>query len=194
VCACGERKFTPPHAPTTRCLACETFQQLRESSHVDYESFGNMILRAGRNHGPALLCEAEIAGKITDDTIAGHVGAIWSGVEFPELALDWDDWARLFDIAGYRVDGITSRRPGVSIRLFRAAVPAYALGHSWTEDFDVAHGFLSVGGRDTFDAVIWAADVEPWRLLARITQDRPGESQYVVDTEGLEVSAQYHRG
>jgi hypothetical protein len=36
---------------------------------------------------------------------------------------------------------------------------------------------------------VWTATVEPGRLLARITEHRPGESEYVVDTDGLEIAA-----
>ncbi len=35
---------------------------------------------------------------------------------------------------------------------------------------------------------MWVADVDPRRLLARITEQRKGESEYVVDARHLVVA------
>ena len=60
-------------------------------------------------------------------------------------------------------------------------------GWSWTDDRQVAEQFaksraLQLGHLCS----VWVADVEPSALLARITEERPGEQEYVVD--GREIS------
>ncbi len=195
ICDCGERKFTVPGAPRMKCLACESYAFIEEATDIDEETFGQLLSRSGRNHGPALLYAAHTLCVINAAVIGRYVGSVWSSVEFPDRTLEWDEWREFFNIAGYRVDGIKAEPPTQPIRLYRAATPAHRYGHSWTEDIAVARTFLTVGARDIFNPTLWSAEVEPWRLLARIVDERPGESQYVVDTEDLnlvEVSAEYH--
>ena len=195
ICDCGERKFVAPNAAKYPCLACECYAFIEEATNIDEETFAGLLLRAGRNHGPALLYAAHSSGVIDDEVIGRHVGSIWSGVEFPDRTLEWDEWMEFFEIAGYRVDGTGATLPTEPIRLYRAAASAHVYGHSWTDDLAVAQHFLAVGYRDTFKPSLWTAEVEPERLLAYIADDRPGESHYVIDTTGLEVvevSPEYH--
>ncbi len=144
------------------------------------------LSRVGRDHGPSLLVALVDEGLLTVEAAAKAVPSAWCGVEFPNRALDNTDWRHLFHLAGYTVDGVPSERPASPLRLFRGAVPDHRGGWSWTEDRELAEWFAD-RPHNCGQGQVWTAVVEPWRLLARITEERPGESEYVVDTQGLVI-------
>ncbi len=142
--------------------------------------------RVGRNHGPALLVDLWSEGLLTAEAATQCVPSAWCGCEWPNRTLDDDLWRRLFDLAGYTVEGISADRPTRSLRLYRGAVPKHRDGWSWTDDRQLAEWFAQ-RAHNAREGRVWTALVEPCRLLARISQERPGESEYVVDARGLEI-------
>lgn len=140
--------------------------------------------RLGRNAYPALLFDLWLDGLLSPAAAASCVPAAWSAAEMPARALDDADWAELFDFAGYTVDGAPAGRPVAPLTLWRGAPAEHRAGWSWTEDRDLALWFA----RRVKDGSLWTAVVPPEALLARITTQRPGENEYVVDTFGLAIS------
>lgn len=188
VCDCGETRYVlPADVGPFPCLACESYETVEVASELDGDAFDSLLSRAGRNHEPALLWLAYERGVIRDEIAARHVGPAWCAVEYPDRELPWDQWAKLFTLAGYTVDGEPQERPAHPMRLYRAAPEPDRSGHSWSESRTVAEAFLQVRGRSRFQPVVWTALVEPWRLLARLGDARPGEPQYVVETSGLTI-------
>ncbi len=149
----------------------------------------------GRNSFPALVWYLNLLRPLRPEVAAVVVPSAWSCAEFPNRQLRGTQWRLLFDIAGYTVDGVPSPRPTSALRLWRGAHPKYRRGWSWTDDRDRAQWFAArnalLTGPD--DEVVWVADVQPDRLLARITEHRR-ESEYVVDARGLKVTASCDRG
>ncbi|MDP9395148.1 MAG: hypothetical protein M3Q27_13285 [Actinomycetota bacterium] len=150
------------------------------------------LSRLGRNSGPALLVDLMAEGLLTADTAAACVPSAWCGCEWPNRTLDDDLWRRLFDLAGYTVEGVPAERPMGALRLYRGALPAHRRGWSWTDDRELAQWF---GGRphNGGSGMVWTASVTPGRLLARISREREGESEHVVDARGLRVVAAQRR-
>jgi hypothetical protein len=136
---CGETKFVLD--PPVGCLACEAYETVRSGERLDRPKFGTLLSDAGRNHAAALLYEAYVVDAIDDDVITAFAGPSWCAVEFPERALNWEQWEELFDIAQYTVDGVRVPRPANPLTLFRAAPYAYRDGHSWSESRALAETF-----------------------------------------------------
>lgn len=145
--------------------------------------------RLGRNHGPALLADLEAEGLLTADAAAVNVGAVWNGAEYPDRCLHRGTWRALFSLAGYTVNGTPAARPDVALTLYRGSVPERRADWSWTDRLDVATGY-ALGTRASRPiGTVWQATVEPRRLLARNDgPDYRNESEYVVDTDGLDIA------
>lgn len=171
------------------CLACEAYATVRTGETLDVQGMDALILSAGRIHGPALLWEAWQEGCIGRHEVTALVADVWCMTEHPDRDLDWPCWRAMFDAAGYTKDGKRSPRPRKMRRLYRAATEEHKDGHSWTEDRAAAEEFLTRGGRDAFAPIVWVADAEPWRLLAKTHRDPDdgSEAQYVVETDGLAI-------
>lgn len=148
------------------------------------EGLQRALTRVGRDHGPRVLATMEDTVGLPPRWASVLVPSVWSGVEHPLEALNRDTWRRLFDLAGYTHDGKRWGRPRKTRPLYRGADEAHRDGWSWSDDRAVAEWFAhrKPGGR------VWVAQVEPSRLLARITTERPGESEYVVDPDGLIIT------
>ncbi|SDY27370.1 hypothetical protein SAMN05661080_02908 [Modestobacter sp. DSM 44400] len=145
-----------------------------------------LLGRVGRNAGPAVVVSLYYEGLLDRHHAVVVVPDVWSGVEFPLVALERSDWRALFAFAGYTHNGRRRGRPRLPRTLYRGADEAHRDGWSWTDDRAQADWFTDRSihrepGR------VWRATVEPWRLLARITEGR-GESEYVVDTDGLTIT------
>lgn len=141
--------------------------------------------RVGRNAYPALVADLLRESRLSPEAAQIVVSSAWNASEFPRMALDEATWRTLFDLGGYVVDGIPVERPPEPLTLWRGALPGHELGWSWTDDRELASWFADRPhhrGR----GVLVTADVDPARLLARITDRRPGESEYVVDARDLE--------
>ena len=144
------------------------------------------LTRLDRNDEPLLLDHLLAEGLLTSQTAARCVSAAWCGCDYPNLVLPDYAWRRLFRLAGYTVECSPADRPHESLQLYRGAVPAYRRGWSWTEDRELAQWFAD-RARHQGPGLVWVARVAPWRLLARITAERRGESEYVVDTYNLRI-------
>lgn len=161
---------------------------LGDPDPYDHEELLTALGRVGRDHGPYVVAVLHTWGELLPRHAGVVVPDVWSGVEHPLAALDRGAWRKLFDYAGYTFNGRRRARPRLSRVLFRGADEAHRDGWSWTDDRDLAQWFAD---RDMHKAPgrVWQATVDPSRLLARITSVREGESEYVVDTDGLAITS-----
>ncbi len=146
----------------------------------------------GRNSAPELLFYLYCYRRVTPGAAARLVSSAWCGCEFPSLSLDKATWRKLFDLAGYTAEGVPAERPVASLRLYRGALPGHHRGWSWTDDLELARWFAQ-RPCNRGEGRVWAATVRPARLLARISEQRPGESEYVVDARRLVVAEEGER-
>lgn len=140
--------------------------------------------RVGRDHAPGLLLDLDWSTPLAPEVLAWAAPHAWSGVEHPLAALHAETWADWFARAGFTVEGVPADRPGQPVVVFRGADHAHRLGWSWTDDPDLARWFAE-RPRHRERGQVWRAAVAPWALLARITEQRPGENEWVVDPAGL---------
>lgn len=143
--------------------------------------------RVGREFGPELLHSLCNRGQgVPRSVLAAVVGVVWADASYPDRVLSRGAWLELFTAAGYTVDGVSADRPCRPLVLYRGSVEARRSDWSWTDDVEVARRFADgrLGIRP--DGRVWTAVVEPRRLLARTTSR--DESEYVVNTDGLEIT------
>lgn len=161
---------------------------LAEKIEPTAENIETAACRLGRNYYPALVWTLDLEGLLWgDDTVAQQVvPSAWSAAEFPMLQLEPAEWRELFDLAGYTVEGRPAPRPESALTLYRGALPAHRDGWSWTDDRALAQWFAD-RPHNAGKGRVWVASVTPDRLLARISEQRDGESEYVVDTDGLTI-------
>ncbi|MEV6818540.1 hypothetical protein AB0M72_07265 [Nocardiopsis dassonvillei] len=117
--------------------------------------------------------------------LSEHLAAAWSLAEYPDAALPRLVWRRLFDAAGYTIDGVRADRPSGEVVLWRGSVAERRTDWSWTPDQQVAARYAAgcVGGRPL--GQLWQVTAPPEALLAFMTTR--GEDEYVVDTTGLHI-------
>lgn len=169
------------------CLVCEALLELSESVEMSTERFLDLVDRAGREAGPALLDSAFDDDLLDDRTLAAVIGDVWSGASRPEDQLPWATWTAMFTRVGYIEDGRPVDRPTGDLVLYRAASDKHRFRHSWTDRLEVAEQFLTFGDRPRWSPSVWTATVPSSQLLARITHIRRGESEYVLETKGLRI-------
>lgn len=140
----------------------------------------------GRNDFPAIL---SYVFDYLDPTSRGEaLEAAWVGSEYPTFQLSKEEWVTMFGAFGYTVDGISQERPNESLTLYRGATPEHKFGMSWTDNRDIAARFASGDLLGRGAGVIFTADVEPERLYAYFHEGRR-ESEFVIETDGLEITA-----
>jgi hypothetical protein len=61
------------------------------------------------------------AHLLTAELAAELVAEVWCAAEFPEAALDQEEWLSLFALAGYTVNGASADLPPSPLRLYRGA-------------------------------------------------------------------------
>ncbi len=142
----------------------------------------------GRDHQPYVLAALHASVGLHPRRALELVPAAWCAVEHPFKALDRDTWRDLFELAGYTHDGRRRGRPR-KVRTLSPRRRQVAPGRVVVDRS--ARGSRLFADRPCHPepGQVWVVQVEPHRLLARITTQRPGESEYVVDTEGLTISA-----
>ena len=96
---------------------------LREGGDVSAEDLGIALLQVGRNNGPALLIALSDACILEPSVVAGCVSDVWNSAEYPEQCLEAWEWAALFTIAGYTVNGEPAERPAGTLTLYRGRCP-----------------------------------------------------------------------
>lgn len=147
--------------------------------------------RAGRNHSPRLLYFAWLGKRISVESLRRLLPEAWTDPEFPERALTKASWREMFETVGYAVDGEAQPRPAAPLTLWRGAVPNRRRGWAWTDEYDLAQRFalgLEAGGLvGRIAGQVYTSEVPPEALLCRIIDQRPGESEYVIDTHGLTI-------
>ena len=168
-------------------------EHFREYGKPTVAALGNALGRVDGNSGPSLLSSLAEEGLLTRWAVTRWIGDVWSGCEHPEAELDPDDWREFFCWAGYTVDGRRVALPVASLVLFRGAWReplCCRYGMSWTDDREVALWFASRHVNKGAPAgAVWTAEVDPDRLYARNRNVRKGESEYVIETDGLDVTA-----
>lgn len=146
------------------------------------------LLAEGRNGGPAVLWVAWEGEMISYDTLAAHVGAVWSLAEFPDQCLEREQWLELFRCASFTVDGKRAALPTEPLTLWRGAVPERRADWSWTTDPEVARTYASGTMLGRPMGKVWQVVAPPGALLAaNLGPDTRKESEYVVDTRGLNI-------
>ncbi|WP_435110024.1 hypothetical protein [Nocardiopsis synnemataformans] len=166
-------------------LAQRAYEELERSPTVDSGLLGRLLTEVGRVEGPGLVARAWTTGRISDQVLSEHLAAVWSLAEYPDTALPRLVWRRLFDAAGYTVDGVRADRPAGEVVLWRGSVTERRTDWSWTPDQRVAAQYAAggVGGRPL--GQLWQVTAPPEALLAFMTTR--GEDEYVMDTTGLQV-------
>jgi len=160
---------------------------VRDPPDYGSEELFTMLVGVGRDHGPYVMAAVHSHGALDQRHAGVVVPLVWSMVEHPLLALETDTWRELFSFAGYTFNGRRRVKPRTPRLLYRGADEAHRAGWSWTEDRQQAQWFADRTIHPT-PGRVWQAVVEPARLLARITSTRQGEREWVVDTEGLDIS------
>lgn len=151
---------------------------------VTKEELAVMGAVVGRNSSPLLMWELHALGLLAREAYT-LTGDFWAMAEYPESSLDRTDWRDLFDSAGFTVDGIPTPKPEAPLRLWRGSAPERRARWSWTDNREVAVDYAQ-GRYHRTPGKLWTAHVEPWRLLCRNVGTR-NESEYVVDTDGLDI-------
>ncbi|MFD9517683.1 hypothetical protein [Streptomyces sp. NPDC059979] len=149
------------------------------------DDFDELLGWAGRVNGPALLFDAWISRKITPQTIAAHIGPIWSSAEYPDQAVDRPSWRAMFRRAGFTVDGTPADRPEERVRLWRGSVPARRRDWSWTTERSIAEGYAAGTGARRPQGLVYTVLAPPTALLCANTERQ--EAEYVIDTRGLRI-------
>lgn len=146
----------------------------------DVEQLGTVLNWAGRIAGPYLLWDAYDGGVIEGDTVASHIGRVWSRAELPDAALGHDRWRMLFGAAGFTRDGAPAARPSEPVELWRGSVPERRTDWSWSTDRETA-GHYAAGS-------FWRPPGRLYRLVAPpaallCANNGRDEYEYVVDTD-----------
>jgi hypothetical protein len=174
-----------PHQPQAgETLADQAYDLLLWADQLTTEELDWLIGLAGRNAGPVFLATAYAENLVWDETVTALIGGIWSGAEFPDRHMDHDTWRRLFDVAGFTVDGTPAARPTKPMTLFRGSVPERRTDWSWSRDIKVAERFAA-GVRGRAEGRLWVCEVPPEAMLAVNTER--DEDEVVVDTRGLQI-------
>lgn len=167
--------------------AWEMFKWFSDHGHEPTpDELTTAMLRVGRIPALSLLESLFSEGMITPAAAAANVASAWSMAEYPDTTLDREVWRGLFELAGYTVDDTPADRPSEPLVLWRGSLPEARANWSWTDSREVAQQYAD-GGFRRAPGALWTATVAPWRLLARQTGRQ--ESEYVVDTAGLEIHA-----
>jgi hypothetical protein len=169
-------------------LVEDTYARVENATEpIGAEDFDTLLLQAGRAHVPYLVATAWAEDIITVSTLQAVIGWAWSGPEYPDEALDTDEWRYLFDSAGFTVDGKPAERPTEPIRLYRGTAYPYRCRWSWTTDLSVAERFANrwdfVEGR--LPGRIFTMLAPPDFLLCQ--NNGRQEMEYVVDTRDLKI-------
>lgn len=165
-------------------LTVQEWIEWAPGQHLTDSVVESMLSYVGRNHGPELIFGMFERGMLTLEIARKVVSHAWSMAEFPLRALGEDDWLSLFEFTGYTADGSATARPRGALTLYRGAHDGGRYGWSWTDDPAVARWFADRPIYPT-PGKVWVARVEPWALLARITNVRDGESEYVLDMSSV---------
>ncbi len=159
-----------------------TFEQALDAfENGSTTGWAELTARLPRNDLPAVL--AEVAWCFDTDQLAAAVTEAWVMCEFPEQAVDREQWLEWFARTGYIVNGNLAERPE-SVTLYRGGISADRM--AWTSNRQVAEWF-----RDRWpDGRLWTVEASGDALLAhcnnvRLDESGQSEDEYVIDPTGL---------
>ena len=143
------------------------------------------LSRSAKNLAPVLAVKMIATGMLSPVVLSPVIGRMWACAEFPDALIGHQMWRTLFTASGYSVDGKSEQRPREAVRLWRGAVHERLDDWSWTDDIEVARLYAQGHGGSRPPGTLWTAVVDPERMYARNVFR--GESEYVVDTAGLQI-------
>lgn len=161
-----------------------SFEEIEDGVKISLDAFRERLLLVGHYDAPRLLMECVSARVIEASTVTATIGAIWAAIRFPDRALERDQWRHLFGVAGYTIDGQAAQRPVEAIRVYRGSVSARRSDWSWTDSKRIATEFAR-GSYRTPPGSLWTTLAPAGNILCRNTGRT--ESEYVIDTEGLDI-------
>lgn len=142
---------------------------------------------AGRNSGPCLLSTAVGQRVISSATLAEVIGDIWTSAEFPEQSLGRAEWARLFRMAGFTIDGQLAELPAGPVKLWRGSAYSRRRGMAWTTNLATAKWFAAREKLFGHDGQLWEVAAPAGAILC-VNNDYRDEAEYVLDTRGLRIT------
>ncbi|MFJ3856132.1 hypothetical protein ACIPRL_07895 [Streptomyces sp. NPDC090085] len=148
------------------------------------EELDTLLALAGRVNGPRVLAEAWFGDVLSFDALSGVVGSVWSTAEYPDVSLDRDEWREMFAAAGFTVDGERAELPEGPVELWRGSVPDRRDDWSWSTEREIAEKYARGKFRRPPGRLYRV--LAPSSALLCFNSGR-GESEYVVDVEGLDV-------
>jgi hypothetical protein len=109
-----------------------------EGSPLSLDDVGLLMLSVGRTNGPFIVSQLFESGLLREEDLPALVTAAWSMAEFPMRMIPRLEWIRMWDSAGYSVDGRPAQRPIGSRTLYRGAPRSRRFGFAWTSDLQQA--------------------------------------------------------
>lgn len=155
----------------------------RQTGPLSVETTETLLNRVGRIPAPVLFHGLWRRGYLTAEATR-LVGQVWSMAEYPDSALGHETWRRMFADAGFTSEGEIAERPTRPVRLYRGSIADRRADWSWTDDLSVAQKYAAGGLAGRPPSQVWSVVAPPQHLLA--WNDGRKESEYVVDTHGLE--------
>jgi hypothetical protein len=137
-----------------------------------------------RLHGPHLLYEAWVAGRVCDGDLRELIPGTWLYVDWPERIIGTGKWVRLFRAAGFFAIPYGLARPAGAVTLYRGASAGRRAGMSWTTDPGRADQFRQ---RHSWHAptAVYRAVATPEAVLALLERSGEGPPEVVVDPQML---------
>jgi hypothetical protein len=161
-----------------------------EALHWDWPTLSEAFGRVGRDEAPYLL--VELWDQLHLGVLAAGINDAWCDAEYPLRCLPASSWWELMELAGVErgrtwldKGKVRTIRHKLPLTLYRGATEEHRAGWSWTSSLAMAQSFATGGLRGRAQGQVWTAQVEPTRLLARISGR--DEDEYLVDTDGLEI-------
>jgi hypothetical protein len=155
---------------------------------TNYILWDDLTHYRGGHELPMVLWDAAVRRQLDPAEFPAALAEAWSSHDAPESALPTNEWVGFFSEAGFTINSAAAERPAEPLTLFRGTTPGRRRRMSWTEDRELAQFFADRTERFGLVAHVYTAVVEPVQLLARITDIRPGESEWVVNTVGLKIA------
>ncbi|OBB95935.1 hypothetical protein [Mycobacterium sp. 852002-40037_SCH5390672] len=162
-----------------------TYDQALDAIYNDgVEDWDQLTKNLPRNHLPGVL--VEVAWSLNRDDLARALTDAWVMCEFPEEALEREQWVDWFREVGYIENGEPAEPPA-HVTLYRGGVDPNRM--AWTSNRFVAEWF-----RDRWpNGKLWTTTVHPDRLLAhfnkvRLDESGQSEDEYVIDPGEIEAN------
>lgn len=201
------RAFGSPDAPATveslvahqTRLTTAAMQQLLEE-YAGTASIANPV-RWLREHGgqpdrrdmPWIASSVITFDIVHPDAAAKLIGDAWTTCENPSQALTLPEWRELFAAVEF-IDTSTAPWPSGEFIVYRGAIEECRDGLSWTPSLERATWYAHRFGSDCSGKTgrVWQTHIYRDDVLARFDGASEGSDEYVVDTEGLDITPHEH--